>query len=89
MELLEGLLTIAVIHLLAAASPGPDFLLVSQQTLTQGTETDRHGHTSTMLSLVFRCDRVCVVCGFLPRAAYLKIRWSRLRRTGDENDDVM
>ena len=36
MELLEGLLTIAVIHLLAAASPGPDFLLVSQQTLTQG-----------------------------------------------------
>ena len=36
MGLLEGLLTIAVIHLLAAASPGPDFLLVSQQALNAG-----------------------------------------------------
>lgn len=36
MNLLEGLLLITSIHLLAAASPGPDFILVSQQTLTNG-----------------------------------------------------
>lgn len=36
MNLCEGLLLISSIHLLAAASPGPDFVLVSQQTLTQG-----------------------------------------------------
>ena len=36
MDLLQGLLLISSIHLLAAASPGPDFVLVSQQTLTHG-----------------------------------------------------
>ncbi|MDT0602601.1 LysE family translocator [Thalassotalea castellviae] len=36
MELFSGLLLITSIHLLAAASPGPDFILVSQQTITQG-----------------------------------------------------
>ena len=36
MDLVQGLLLITSIHLLAAASPGPDFVLVSQQTLTQG-----------------------------------------------------
>ena len=36
MELLQGLLLISSIHLLAAASPGPDFILVSQQTLNHG-----------------------------------------------------
>jgi len=36
MELLQGLLLISSIHLLAAASPGPDFVLVSQQTLSHG-----------------------------------------------------
>lgn len=36
MELLQGLLLITSIHLLAAASPGPDFVLVSQQTLSNG-----------------------------------------------------
>lgn len=36
MELVQGLLLITSIHLLAAASPGPDFVLVSQQTLSQG-----------------------------------------------------
>jgi RhtB (resistance to homoserine/threonine) family protein len=36
MELLQGLLLISSIHLLAAASPGPDFILVSQQTLGHG-----------------------------------------------------
>jgi RhtB (resistance to homoserine/threonine) family protein len=36
MELLQGLLLISSIHLLAAASPGPDFILVSQQTLSNG-----------------------------------------------------
>lgn len=36
MDLLQGLLLITSIHLLAAASPGPDFVLVSQQTLSRG-----------------------------------------------------
>ncbi len=36
MDLWHGLLLITSIHLLAAASPGPDFVLVSQQTLTNG-----------------------------------------------------
>jgi RhtB (resistance to homoserine/threonine) family protein len=35
-ELLSGLMLIGSIHLLAAASPGPDFILVSQQTLING-----------------------------------------------------
>jgi threonine efflux protein len=36
MDLIQGLLLITSIHLLAAASPGPDFVLVSQQTLING-----------------------------------------------------
>lgn len=36
MELFHGLLLVTVIHTLAAASPGPDFVLVSQQTLANG-----------------------------------------------------
>ncbi|WP_448211614.1 LysE family transporter [Colwellia sp. MEBiC06753] len=36
MTLIEGLLLITTVHLLAAASPGPDFVLVSQQTLSSG-----------------------------------------------------
>ncbi len=36
MDLLSGLLLISSIHLFAAASPGPDFVLVSQQTLANG-----------------------------------------------------
>ncbi|WP_110668993.1 LysE family translocator [Salinicola halophilus] len=36
MELLHGLIVVTVVHLLAAASPGPDFVLVTQQTLTRG-----------------------------------------------------
>jgi RhtB (resistance to homoserine/threonine) family protein len=36
MDLLQGLLLITSIHVLAAASPGPDFILVSQQTLSNG-----------------------------------------------------
>lgn len=39
MGLFEGLLLITTIHLLAAASPGPDFVLVSQQTLSHGKKT--------------------------------------------------
>jgi RhtB (resistance to homoserine/threonine) family protein len=35
-DLLQGLLLVGSIHLLAAMSPGPDFILVSQQTLTNG-----------------------------------------------------
>ncbi|HCH00572.1 MAG TPA: MFS transporter [Vibrio sp.] len=36
MDLWHGLVLITSIHLLAAASPGPDFILVSQQTLSNG-----------------------------------------------------
>ena len=36
MELTHGLLLITVIHLLAAAAPGPDFVMVTQQTLAKG-----------------------------------------------------
>ena len=36
MEFIQGLLLITSIHILAAASPGPDFVLVSQQTLSNG-----------------------------------------------------
>ena len=36
MDLAQGLLLITSVHLLAAASPGPDFVLVSQQTLCNG-----------------------------------------------------
>lgn len=36
MDLWHGLILITSIHLLAAASPGPDFILVSQQTLSNG-----------------------------------------------------
>ncbi|MBB1488588.1 LysE family transporter [Oceanospirillum sp. D5] len=39
MDLIQGLLIISSIHLLAAASPGPDFVLVSQQTLSHGRKT--------------------------------------------------
>lgn len=39
MDLLEGLLLLTSIHLLAAASPGPDFVLVSQQTLSNGKKS--------------------------------------------------
>ncbi|WP_281559197.1 LysE family transporter [Thalassomonas sp. RHCl1] len=39
MDLFTGLLLITSIHLLAAASPGPDFVLVSQQTLRNGKKT--------------------------------------------------
>ena len=36
MDLAQGLIIITSVHLLAAASPGPDFGLVSQQTLSNG-----------------------------------------------------
>jgi RhtB (resistance to homoserine/threonine) family protein len=36
MDLAQGLVIITSVHLLAAASPGPDFVLVSQQTLSNG-----------------------------------------------------
>jgi len=39
MDLLQGLLLITTIHVLAAASPGPDFILVSQQTLANGKKS--------------------------------------------------
>lgn len=36
MDLLQSFITITAIHILAAASPGPDFVMVSQQSLTNG-----------------------------------------------------
>lgn len=36
MDFFSGLLVITFVHLLAAASPGPDFVLVSQQAINQG-----------------------------------------------------
>ncbi|MGE4423885.1 MAG: LysE family translocator [Pseudodesulfovibrio sp.] len=36
MDLMHGLILVTVVHLLAAASPGPDFVMVSQLTLTKG-----------------------------------------------------
>lgn len=39
MEILHGLLVLTVVHTLAAASPGPDFVFVSQQTLAGGRHT--------------------------------------------------
>ena len=36
MDLAQGFIIITTVHLLAAASPGPDFVLVSQQTLSNG-----------------------------------------------------
>jgi len=39
MDLLHGIVLITLIHLLAAASPGPDFVLVTQQTLARGKKS--------------------------------------------------
>lgn len=39
MDIIHGLLLITPIHLLAAASPGPDFVLVSQHTLAHGRKS--------------------------------------------------
>lgn len=39
MEFWHGFLLITGVHLLAAASPGPDFVLVTQQTLSKGRRT--------------------------------------------------
>ncbi|MES1965965.1 LysE family transporter [Psychrobacter sp. AH5] len=39
MEFWHGFLLISSVHLLAAASPGPDFVLVSRETLTKGRRT--------------------------------------------------
>ena len=39
MDFWHGFLLITGVHLLAAASPGPDFVLVSQQTLARGRRT--------------------------------------------------
>ena len=39
MDLISGFLIIASIHFLAAASPGPDFVLVSQLSLKYGKKT--------------------------------------------------
>ncbi len=36
MDLLHGLLVLTLVHTLAAASPGPDFVFVTQQTLARG-----------------------------------------------------
>lgn len=51
MEFWQGLLIITGVHLLAAASPGPDFVLVSQQTLTQGRKVGLWCSFGIMLGL--------------------------------------
>lgn len=38
-DIVHGLLVLTMVHTLAAASPGPDFVFVSQQTLTNGKRT--------------------------------------------------
>jgi len=38
-DILHGLLVLTVVHTLAAASPGPDFVFVTQQTLANGKRT--------------------------------------------------
>ncbi len=39
MEIINGLVVLTVVHTLAAASPGPDFVFVTQQTLAGGRRT--------------------------------------------------
>lgn len=39
MDIIHGLLVLTLVHTLAAASPGPDFVFVSQQTLANGKRT--------------------------------------------------
>ncbi len=39
MDIMHGLIMLTVVHTLAAASPGPDFIFVSQQTLAGGRRT--------------------------------------------------
>lgn len=39
MEFVHGFFLITIVHLLAAASPGPDFLMVTQQTLSNGKKS--------------------------------------------------
>jgi threonine efflux protein len=39
LDIVQGLLVLTVVHTLAAASPGPDFVFVSQQTLANGKRT--------------------------------------------------
>lgn len=39
MEFWQGLLLVTSVHVLAAASPGPDFVMVTQQTLIHGKRT--------------------------------------------------
>jgi threonine efflux protein len=38
-DIIHGLVVLTVVHTLAAASPGPDFVFVSQQTLANGKRT--------------------------------------------------
>lgn len=51
MDFWQGFLVITGVHLLAAASPGPDFVLVSQQTLTQGRKVGLWCSFGIMLGL--------------------------------------
>ena len=51
MEFWHGFITLTVIHLLAAASPGPDFALVSRQALLQGRRAGLWGSLGIALGL--------------------------------------
>ncbi len=52
MDLMQGLLTLTPIHLLATASPGPEFMLISRQALTHGRRAGLVCLVGTMMGLL-------------------------------------
>jgi len=52
MEIMQGLITLTTIHFLATASPGPEFVLISKQALTQGRKLSFLCLFGTVLGLV-------------------------------------
>jgi len=52
MELLQGLLAITTLHFIAIASPGPEFILISRQTLAQGKRLGFYCLLGTVLGVM-------------------------------------
>jgi len=52
MDLAHGLLTLTSIHLLATASPGPEFMLISRESLSHGRKAGFNCLIGTMLGLL-------------------------------------
>lgn len=52
MDLTQGLLTLTSIHLLATASPGPEFILISRESLSSGRKVGFSCLLGTMLGLL-------------------------------------